>query len=195
MFLPALLLSLKFLSQKIGTNQAMGVSFAVLASLAAYSSSLSAVWATNVGFYEHQIVTMPARNPYFREVAIAYVEMGRHKDAVALIDHNMEAWPTFTGFQYPEVLGLSLTYSKALMDMGELEKAEKYCVKVLKGAPENHGNTDALKGNLATTLMQAKKWDAAYKVLKQLEKREDKLEPGFRSLVHKALATFTVKKK
>ena len=107
----------------------------------------------------------------------------------------MEAWPTFTGFQYPEVLGLSLTYSKALMDMGELEKAEKYCVKVLKVAPENHGNTDALKGNLATTLMQAKKWDAAYKVLKQLEKRQDKLEPGFRSLVHKALATFTVKKK
>ena len=61
-------------------------------------------------------------------------------------------------------------------------------------APEDYDNTDALKGNLATILMQAKKWKPAYAVLKQLEKRGEKLKPDFRALVQQALSKFTVSK-
>jgi hypothetical protein len=94
------------------------------------------------------------------------------------------------GWVMPELAGISLTYSKALLDLKQAPKAIQYLEEILPSAPKD-GSADQLKANYAEALMNDKQNSKAYKVLKELESTNNK---DLAALVKRALAGFTVKK-
>jgi hypothetical protein len=186
--LPTLCFVWKGITTRIGRVQGACVGLGILAVLAGYSASTSGAWSKNVLFYDYQIQTHPYRNPYFRESAIAYHEVGEFQKAVDLIDHYRENWKEFKHFKGAGVLGLSLTYSKALMDLKQEHKAIKYIDEILLTAPKD-SSADQLKANMVEALMKTKQNARAYRVLKELENTPN---AGLAMMVKKALATFTV---